>query len=444
MLDRPVLAITAQQSFGIVVALLVTVGWILYLVANVKKAKPEIGSELELAANRKPYFDDEGLEGPRLDRVLTWGLISLTLIGLGLPLYWLAEPGRQAGAVNDFDEVFASRGEGLFAATADGGFNCAGCHGGLAGVGGEVAYTLTDPDTGRLRQVNWYAPSLNDVTLRMTDEQIYDVLVYGRPFSPMPAWGLEGGGPMNDQQIDNLIAYLHSIEITPEEAQQQAAELAEAELTRLEEGAGEDGAQSATLGAALFNTNCARCHTLGWSYDEPRPPGSGAMGPPLYNARNQFPSREDHIGFVTEGAQDGERYGLNGQSSGRMPYFSQVLTAEQIAAIVEYERLLNEREGGSAASGATGAQQGGSGNANEEVGAGGEDAEEDGGPSSSQSGQAGTSELDDEGTGQAEGGEQSDAAAGEPEAGGTGGEAGGQTGGGAGEGPAGAGSEAGQ
>jgi hypothetical protein len=39
-----VLAVTAQQSFGIVVALLVTVGWILYLVANVKKAKPEIGS----------------------------------------------------------------------------------------------------------------------------------------------------------------------------------------------------------------------------------------------------------------------------------------------------------------------------------------------------------------------------------------------------------------
>ncbi|MBA3302787.1 MAG: cytochrome c, partial [Acidimicrobiia bacterium] len=268
MFDRPVLAITAQQSFGIVVALLVTVGWILYLVANVKKAKPEIGSELELAANRKPYLDDEGLEGPRLDRVLTWGLISLTLVGLGLPLYWLAEPGRQAGAVEDFDEVFASRGEGLFAATADGGFNCAGCHGGLGAVGGDVPYTLTDPETGQLRQVNWSAPSLNDVTLRMTDEQIYDVLVYGRPFSPMPAWGLEGGGPMNDQQLDNLIAYLHSIEITPEAAQQQAAERAEAELASLQEGAGEEGAQSASLGAALFNTNCARCHTLGYSYGE--------------------------------------------------------------------------------------------------------------------------------------------------------------------------------
>src|SRR4028118_675325 len=124
MTSNPVLGITAQQSFGIVVALLVTVGWALYIVANIKKAKPEIGSELELAANRKPYFDDEGLEGPRLDRVLTWGLISLTLVGVGLPLYWLAEPGRQAGAGEDLDEVFASRGEGLFATTADGGFNC--------------------------------------------------------------------------------------------------------------------------------------------------------------------------------------------------------------------------------------------------------------------------------------------------------------------------------
>ncbi len=345
MLSSPVLGITAQQSFGIVVAILVTVGWALYIVGNIKKAKPEIGSEIELAANRKPYFDDEGLEGPRLDRVLTWGLISLTLIGLGLPLYWLAEPGRQAGAVGMFDDTFASRGEGLFAATADGGFNCAGCHGGLAGIGGEVQFTLTDPDTGQLRQVNWQAPALNDVTLRMTDEQIYDVLVYGRPFSPMPAWGLEGGGPMNDQQLDNLIAYMKSIAVTPAEAQAQAAERAEAELARLEEAAGEDGAQSASLGAALFNLNCARCHTLGYSYGEPQTVGGGAFGPSLYNAVNQFPAREDQIGFVSEGAENGERYGLNGQSNGRMPYFSQVLTPDQIASIVEYERLLEDREG---------------------------------------------------------------------------------------------------
>lgn len=330
---------TTQQSFAIVVALLVTVGWVLYLIANIRKAKPEIGSELELAANRKPYYDDEGMEGPRLDRMLSWGLVSLALIGVGLPLYWLAEPNRQAGAVDMFDETFVSRGEGLFASTADGGFNCAGCHGGLAAIGGEAPYTLTDPETGQLRQVSWFSPSLNDVTLRMTDEQIMDVLIYGRPFSPMPAWGLEGGGPLNEQQLENLLAYMKSIEITPEQAQEQAAARAETELGRLE-AAG--GAQDASLGAALFNVNCARCHTLGYSYGEPQEPGAGAMGPSLYNTVRQFPEVEDQIGFISEGAEQGQRYGLNGQSSGRMPYFSQVLTAEQIEAITEYERSLSD------------------------------------------------------------------------------------------------------
>jgi mono/diheme cytochrome c family protein len=212
----------------------------------------------------------------------------------------------------------------------------------------------------------------------------------------MPAWGLEGGGPMNDQQLDNLIAYMKSIAITPEEAQAQAAERAQVELERLE-GSGTTGGtgtgaggvesqgeqpQSASLGAALYNTNCARCHTLGYSYGEPQTPGGGAFGPSLYNATNQFPSREDHIGFVAEGAENGERYGINGQSNGRMPYFSQVLTTEQIAAIVEYERLLPQREGPRTEE--PGGDAGGS--AAEGGGGGGEDAEDDGGPSSSQSG----------------------------------------------------------
>ena len=40
------------------------------------------------------------------------------------------------------------------------------------------------------------------------------------------------------------------------------------------------------------------------------------------------------------GRQDGERYGEMGQASGRMPYFVNILTQEQIEAIVDYERSL--------------------------------------------------------------------------------------------------------
>ena len=315
---------SVQQNIAIVVAVLLTFGWVLYLLGNARQTRREVGSEIELAPNRKPYLDDEHLEGPKLERALSFGLLSLVIIGVGLPLYWLAEPGRQEGAVSGFDEEAAGRGERLFETTANGGFNCAGCHGGMQGVGQKVPYTLTDPETDTLRQVQWTAPSLNDVLLRMSEDQVLYVLTYGRPFSPMPAWGLEGGGPMNEQQLSDLVAYLHEIQIERDEAMAQAEE------------------QYGTDGDALFDAYCARCHTQGWSYDEPLEPGSGAMGPNLTGGATvrQFPIVEDHVAWVTDSVPEGDQYGETGQSTGRMPFFRNVLTPEQILAIVEYERSL--------------------------------------------------------------------------------------------------------
>lgn len=362
-------ATTVQQSTAYVIVAILVFGAIVWFAGNVRRAKPEVGSEIELAANRKPYFDDEQMEGKRLDSVLRWALLSLTIIAVGLPLYWLAEPGRQSGAIANFKKTFASRGEELSLPTAEGGFNCQGCHGGVSG--GQVLYTMTDPTTGKLRQVEWKAPSLDDVTLRMTDEQITEVLTYGRTFSPMPAWGLAGGGPMNEQQIENLVAWLHSVTISKDEARKRVSDSADAELKRLQDPqaalaqaqsdlanakdeAGRLKSESAvseleaiiasgqqpTMGAALFNTNCARCHTGGWSFYEPERPGSGAFGPPLSHVVSQFPNAQDQYDFVADGKKVGEKYGRQGKASGRMPFFSQLLTKEQIQAIVDYERSL--------------------------------------------------------------------------------------------------------
>ena len=366
-------ATTIQQSVAYVLVAVLAIGAVIWLLANVRRARPESGAELELAPNRKPYYDDEGMEGKRLDSFGAWALVSITIVAIGLPLYWLAEPGRQEGAVAYFDQTFAKRGSHLFATTAEGGFNCAGCHGGVAG--GPVTYTLTDPVTKKIRQVAWKAPSLDDVTLRMTDDQLKEVLTYGRPFSPMPAWGIAGGGPMNDQQIENLISYLHSVAITPKAAKERAAASLETELAVLRDPQGAlatakaavtqaadtnarlaaqaevsriesiiANGQPATDGAALFNLHCARCHTTGYSYGEAQKPGGGAFGPPLYNVLSQFLLRDDHIDFVTAGKKFGEKYGSQGKASGRMPYFGQVLTAEQIKAIVDYERELAEQQ----------------------------------------------------------------------------------------------------
>mgnify|MGYP000648665781 CR=1 FL=1 len=74
------------RAIGLTVAVVVLAGFVLLFIRNSFQARPELGSEIELAANRKPYYDDETLEGPRLERVQLWGVILLMIIVVALPL----------------------------------------------------------------------------------------------------------------------------------------------------------------------------------------------------------------------------------------------------------------------------------------------------------------------------------------------------------------------
>jgi mono/diheme cytochrome c family protein len=332
------------RTLAYVIAALVLVVWLVYVWSNVRAGHQEAGSEIELAPNRKPYYDDEVLEGRRLERV--------QLIGLGEPVE------RQAGAIVGYNARFASWGSQLFASTADGGFNCAGCHGGMGAAGGSADYTVTDPTTGEVKAVKWLAPALNTVMYRFDDSEVRFILTYGRPYSPMSPWGLAGGGPMNDQQIDNLIAYLKSIQL-PEEGCTKANPLCKTAGTPLNQTAQAEVATEArklvdngtykTLGEALFNLDlgsgaysCARCHTKGWSYSDPQASGGGAMGPNLTGGSEvrQFPVASDQSDFICKGSEVGKKYGSQGQGSGKMPGFCGILTQAEIDAIVEYERGL--------------------------------------------------------------------------------------------------------
>ncbi|MDX5399997.1 MAG: cytochrome c, partial [Actinomycetes bacterium] len=243
----PVLfAATTVQAIGLTIAVLAVVAVIVYALFNIRAGREEVGAELELAANLKPYYDDDELETKKLDRALTAGLAGLVLVGVGLPAYWLAEPGRQEGAVEMYESTFVSRGEELYTEGAQ----CNACHG-PEGVGGVASHTILDDDNEFVAQVNWLAPALDNVMLRYDEEEVYYVLEYGRPFSPMPAWGEGGGGPLTSQQLENIIAYLQSIQISHEES----VEGVEAQLRGqlgLEEGAEIDYTDLET-GEALFN-----------------------------------------------------------------------------------------------------------------------------------------------------------------------------------------------
>jgi mono/diheme cytochrome c family protein len=334
-------------------------GWALYGLANIRKSRSEIGSEIKLAANRKPYYDDEILEGKKIERTQLIGILFLAVITLALPLYWILEPGRQEGAKNGWDHRFESWGGRLFDVTANGGFNCAGCHGGTKGSGGAAVYALTDSKTGEVREVSWKAPALNTIYYRFSESEIKFILEYGRPFSPMSPWGVVGGGPMNDQQIQTVLSYLKSIQIPREDCTVATADpricdgghlpkAKQDEITAEAERLVAAGTYS-TLGEALFNLDlgggnysCARCHTKGWSYGDPQITGGGALGPNLTggSAVRQFPVKNDMMNFIKGGSEYGKRYGEQGQGSGRMPAFGAMLTDEQVNAIVDYVRGL--------------------------------------------------------------------------------------------------------
>lgn len=395
MILAAILAANTARSVGYVIAAVVFLGFAVYLWATYRGARPEAGSEIELAANRKPYYDDGDLETKKLDRTLAMGLGLLAVVAVALPVYWLAEPGRQEGWVQTWDDTFVARGEESYVG------RCSSCHG-PEGTGGVAAHPLTRDD-GSIEIVSWKAPALNTVLTRYSKEEVLFVLNYGRGNTPMPPWGLVGGGPLTDQQLDELVAYLESIQLGEDEMRaevndglvsryvdgmvERAAEEAGVEALDPEEAAAVaedatatvegflaegtydydfDGAASvAEFGEAMFNLdvaagayNCARCHTKGWSYDQPEESGGGFLGPNLTGSSTlrQFTTFQDHVSFIVEGSERGQAYGSGGIGSGQMPGFGSnpnavddeaklapeqfMYTQQQIDAVVAYERGL--------------------------------------------------------------------------------------------------------
>ena len=346
--------ISGQESIGALIFGLLFVGWVLYVVVTLARRDPgePPGSEVELAPNRKPYYDDEELEGPRLDRALLVCLGMLMIIAIAIPLYWLREPGRESNALRGFNIRAVNRGAGLFESakaptspTSPIHFGCADCHG-SAGQGGSTSYVVSNPAEPNVPpvSVSWSAPPLNSVTYRFTDDELLQILTYGRAGTPMPAWGILGGGALDAQQLSDLIAYIHSIQITP--AQAIAFWQQRANATAIAEGSVDADGNPIITGKVLFDTNCARCHTQGYSYGNPGVSGGGGQyGPNLTNGSEirQFPSEADQITFVTKGVDPGTGYGTGGIGTdygGGMPHFGVYLSQQEITEIVDYERSL--------------------------------------------------------------------------------------------------------
>ncbi len=545
---RPFLAVAAEDgpvepsnvgvgSVVLTLAAAAFLAWVGYLFINSRR-RARLAEETP--QNLQPYLSDDELETNRITRVLNVAVVSAAVLAVALPVYFINEGDRQIAAAEKIHEKDVEEGEHWYST-----FSCINCHGPEGGGG---AAPFVEARSGL--DVAWTAPSINDVFLRFDEDEVRHWIEFGRAGTPMPANGLEGGGAMTLQEVDQVMAYLETIQIPQGQAldevegivadalariaggeatvarqivEQQAAvedvEEAPAQFAVIEDFPGEirflmagdgtctpasasavgsscgeagtdtdrdgltddverrlteiggiidstvmvrqvtdrvdaegapvlddDGNRIAevemiqdpaftnlygleldpdnaftgtdltgapvqdlarteaflldldtahlTLGVitdrqdvfldrvesglafleesaeqrlwevdfaevaaatglstgeaeravGLFNGYCARCHTGGYqagvAFEQGA--GSGAWGPSLLDGRSliQFPDVEDQIQFVIRGTVDNESYGINGLGSGRMPGFGQILSAEDIALIVAYERSL--------------------------------------------------------------------------------------------------------
>jgi mono/diheme cytochrome c family protein len=134
-----------------------------------------------------PPFEPEWLERS-LDRYLALGLVFMVVLLAGFIAYRVREPSLRSDAQRQETATYRTIGSHLFKA------NCAQCHGQNA-TGGS-------------------APTLNskEFLKNTTDDQIRVLTSGGVSGSAMPAWSLDFGGTMTDEQVRQIVTYLRSLE----------------------------------------------------------------------------------------------------------------------------------------------------------------------------------------------------------------------------------------
>jgi mono/diheme cytochrome c family protein len=129
-------------------------------------------------------------EDPALERSLAkWqvaGVVVFVLLVVSFPLYKAVESTRRDKALAARETALEATGRQLW------GLNCASCHG----------------DNGQ----GVDAPALNSrqFLTSIQDEQMHRIVASGITGTEMPAWWDEFGGPLTDDQIEAVVAFVRS------------------------------------------------------------------------------------------------------------------------------------------------------------------------------------------------------------------------------------------
>ncbi|MCK5430609.1 MAG: cytochrome c, partial [Anaerolineales bacterium] len=123
-------------------------------------------------------------------RQIVIGLVFTLIVIAAVTIYALSEPERLAQAQDEFIAYRVERGDEVYNE------QCASCHGaqGEGGVG----------------------PAINDRDLLKSthDDVFFSLVRSGVPGTQMPAWSVDFGGPLTDEDVRDVVAFIRAWEPT--------------------------------------------------------------------------------------------------------------------------------------------------------------------------------------------------------------------------------------
>jgi len=283
-----------------IITILAVVAGILWLGLMVVSALRNRGGE-EVAPNLQPGIDDQHLETRRLEKVQKVAIACSAFLAISLPLYFLGETDRQEGFVEEFAHESIERGEHLVEE-----FGCFSCHGPL-GVGGTASFVEKRSGVA----VAWAVPSLDDVLYRYNESELNFWVTFGRGNTPMPAWGLAGGGPMNEAQVEDVVNYLTTIQISQQAAVDKTPSALSVQMSRLEKA-------DATVEQAIISQEQVVAEVL------QAPDDRAFIVPATESARATLDSADAGIDTDADGLSDTAEQELSEISTASVEYYREV------------------------------------------------------------------------------------------------------------------------
>ena len=274
----------------------------------------------------------------RINIEITLGVLLVLFTGIFIVLYGIREEQRMGEYVNHQEAQAIEVGAELFD------INCSGCHGSQGeGVLG-LCPPLNDRNffDNRIKEVGW-SGSLEDYIvatvssgrLNSTRPELYA----GQGSPAMPAWSEDYAGPLREDQIRNIAAFVVNWEATaPDRSQEQVLEgppVGADIAVELPEGDPVNGEVLATTKA------CAGCHvntTTGPAWlPSGDSPGIGARAESRYTEADYTGNATSPEQYLLESMIQPNVFVVEGYAEGIMPgIYSQTLTAQDAADLIVY------------------------------------------------------------------------------------------------------------